>query len=158
METPLDSQKVLRALEFHGAPLMKVWTEENGGLSLSRLNIPPPDVVDTSVYRSRQKFLTQSDNVRRLRLHKFICRSAGDVYRRDDGRVQQSNRAAQPTACKLSRCVDSLHLCITISRHLILGQLIPPLEFFSKIDIEERLKRFLVIFIRLSFDPEVSKN
>jgi len=52
MEASMDSQKVLKALDFHGVPLMKVWIEENGNMSLSRLNIPPPDAVDTSLYRS----------------------------------------------------------------------------------------------------------
>lgn len=83
MEEAIDQKKVLKAFDFHGIPLMKIWTEENGLSSLSRLNILP-DAVETSLYRTRQKFLNQNDNFRRLRLHKFMCRSAEDIYKKDD--------------------------------------------------------------------------
>lgn len=108
MEAKIDSSKVLKAFDFHGVPLMRVWTEENGLSSLSKLNILP-DAVDTSLYRTRQKFLNQNDNFRRLRLHKFMCQNAEVIFKKDDPQSSvQLNRPFKTLQSKLSEFIHLL--------------------------------------------------
>lgn len=86
----IDSDFLKRTFGFHGIPLMKVWNEERGPNSLKNLEIHP-DYVDTSVYVAREKIPNNVDRMKRLRIHKFICRRAEKIFHEDDIKYLQNS-------------------------------------------------------------------
>lgn len=80
MEEPiLNKNLVEQALSFHGMPLIKTWSDENGQSSLLNLGLHP-NAIDCSLYHERLKNFNYTDRAKRLRLHQFICSHSATLF------------------------------------------------------------------------------
>jgi hypothetical protein len=73
----MNRNLVERTIDFHGLPLHKVWEGERGDDELIRLGLHRFDYIN---YSRRQKSLTFQDRAKRLKLHQFIAKKAGEIF------------------------------------------------------------------------------
>lgn len=142
MQQDLNGRLIEQSLSFHGLPLIKSWNEEKGVNNLVRLGIQH-NSIDTSVYHSRLKVLNFTDRTKRLRLHRFICQKADDLFgslknRPRDKRFRTFGGAWEKPFLWPAGKIDLFS---------ILGDSVPPLEVFTTIDRDERAKQFFEVNI-----------
>lgn len=142
MQPDLNGRLIEQSLGFHGLPLIKTWNEEKGANNLVRLGIQH-NILDTSVYHSRLKVLNFTDRTKRLRLHRFICQKADDLFgglknRPRDKRFRTFGGVWEKP---LPWPPGKLYL------FSFLGDSVPPLEVFTSIDRDERTKQFFEVNI-----------
>jgi len=141
MANDLNKTLIAQALGFHGLPLVKAWNEENTICSLQQLGFHQNN-TDTTVYLNRLKSLNIEDRSKRLRLHQFICSKANTLF---------ATHYEDPSNKRIKKLLASGgNLKLTaLERHAndfeLLGDIIPPLEFFARVEKEERLKRFFAV-------------
>lgn len=142
MEPDLNRELIAQTLGFHGLPLIKTWNEENGMNSLTRLGLQQNN-INTNVYHERLKVLNFTDRTKRLRLHRFICNKSETLF---------ENFREDPTDKRIKKLVSSGGKEVRKVSHIvfkafldILGDPIPPFEFYASIDKDERLRRFFSV-------------
>ncbi|ERL87322.1 tetratricopeptide repeat protein 14 homolog isoform X2 [Dendroctonus ponderosae] len=73
----LNSHLILRAVNFHGQQLQKLWEGEFGDNDLARRGIKD---LNFQVYGQRQKNLSFQDRGKRLKLQQFIVKKSGIIF------------------------------------------------------------------------------
>lgn len=142
MELELNKELIAQTLGFHGLPLIKTWNEEKGPNSLVRLGIQQNN-IDTSVYHQRLKVLNHTDRTKRLRLHRFICDKTEALFKRF--REDPTDRRIKKLVASGGNLMMEPPLEVFKETILILGDSVPPFEFYASIDKDERLKRFFSV-------------
>ncbi|GLG97925.1 Uncharacterized protein GBIM_04587 [Gryllus bimaculatus] len=123
METNLSSELIVRALNFHGQQLQRLWEGERGEGDLPKQGVDVKE-LDFDVYQQRQKHLSFQDRGKRLKLQQFIVKKAAALF--DTSFVQPSGESKE----KQPNDED----CYAV---------MPPYETFLQMDKQTRQKRFL---------------
>lgn len=124
-DTSINKNLVEQSICYHGLPLVKAWREEVGPNSLINLGIQA-NSIDTSIYHERQKNLHYTDQTKRMRLHQFMCNKSNELFRNFK--------------------IDPIEK--TIEKLMADGgdDLMPPMEYFSNLNHDERISKFFTVF------------
>lgn len=120
MDSNLNSDLILRSLNFHGQQLQKLWEGERGEQDLAKRNVKDPDFL---VYAQR-RHLSFQDRGKRLKLQQFIAKKADTLFSND-----------------LSEDNTQLEVPSTDDIYAVM----PPLEVYLNIDKQNRLRYFFQV-------------
>jgi hypothetical protein len=140
MDDSLMSKALVeQTISFHGLPLIKTWNDENGPNSLIALGIQP-NAIDCSLYHERLKSFNYNDRAKRLRLHQFICSKSAALFK------NQPNNSTERKIQKLLVGGGKLEMknLKYLKMHDLLGEHIPPIEYFSNFNHDERITKFFM--------------
>lgn len=130
----LNSHLILRAVNFHGQQLQKLWEGEFGDNDLARRGIKD---LNFQVYGQRQKNLSFQDRGKRLKLQQFIVKKSGIIFA-----MHPSGFKSQPD--------------IPVSEDLF--SITPPIEIYINADRQKRLLFFTEVSEQISFFFNIQSN
>lgn len=76
----LNSEWIIKSIEYHGQPLQKMFEGEHGMQSLQNLGVHN---LDFTLYQARQKQFVFQDRAKRLKIHSFIAKKANELFATD---------------------------------------------------------------------------
>lgn len=129
-DTSINKNLVEQTISYHGLPLVKAWGDEIGANNLINLGIQP-NAIDTTLYHERLKNLNYTDRTKRMRLHQFMCKNSITLFK---------NFRIDP----MEKIIEKLLAGG--------GESIPPMEYFSSFNHDERTTKFFSVkFIIIIF-------
>lgn len=76
----LNSEWIIKSIEYHGQPLQKMFEGEHGIQSLPNLGV---NNLDFTLYQTRQKQFVFQDRAKRMKIHSFIAKKANELFATD---------------------------------------------------------------------------
>lgn len=115
----LNSDLVVKTMNFHGQHLQKVWETERGEQDLAKQNATDLSFL---IYGQRQKFLSFQDRSKRLKLQQFIVKKANSLFPKD--------MHSKPLPTDESGLTEDMFA------------IMPPFEKFLNVDKQPRMKKY----------------